>query len=183
VPKKFVPLFWSIAVKGFSCAELIDRSVHGPPGGGWQRLGDVANAAANQPSGCLWICVGERFDAAAYLGKKISRLELKVVRVEMCHEDLLGAGQSGRERIRTTVVEALVPRACERQAVGTTVSTSIGRASRLAQSRFVVLLRSPPGDDIPPSLEIVGAPVLIFQVVCVFPYIDPNDGDSHGAGD
>jgi hypothetical protein len=51
---------------------LIDCFVHGSDGCRWQRLGNIANAATNQPVCGFGIFVAERLYSPANLGKQIA---------------------------------------------------------------------------------------------------------------
>ena len=53
--QKFVTLLVSITAKCFANTELIDRLVHRRDGGGWQWLGDIADAAPDQSFGGIGI--------------------------------------------------------------------------------------------------------------------------------
>jgi len=59
--------------------------VHGGDGGGRQRFGHVANAAADKAFGGLGVRVAERLHAPADFRKEITSFELEIIVVEQCH--------------------------------------------------------------------------------------------------
>src|SRR5690606_15614313 len=79
-----ISLFRTVAMKAFSGAHLVDRSMHGVAAGLGQRLGDVANAEADNRA--LRIGLLKRGHALADVGKKVRRLELEVVFVDANHK-------------------------------------------------------------------------------------------------
>jgi hypothetical protein len=50
--------------------------------GGWERLGDIADATANQPLRALRVCGTERRDPPPDLREKVTCAELEIVIVE-----------------------------------------------------------------------------------------------------
>ena len=58
-----------------------------------------------------------------------------------------------------------------------------GKREDSGESGFVVLRSGLPGDNIPESLEVIRAAVLVVEVVGVLPDVDTNDGFALGTGD
>jgi hypothetical protein len=77
--ERFESLFVAVASKSFTHAELIDRVMHRGDDRWRQRLGHVADAAANQTPGRFRIRRAKFGYPASDLGKKIAGLELQVI--------------------------------------------------------------------------------------------------------
>ena len=74
-----------IAAKGLTVAEFLDGRMHGINGSARQRLGHVADAAADEIVGGVRIAIGELLHAPADLGKEIAGLQLEVIFVQERH--------------------------------------------------------------------------------------------------
>ena len=69
VAQEFVALFRTVAAERFAPGHLIDRLVHGLDGRGRQRLGHVANAAADQPFCGVGVLLAKDPDAPSDFGE------------------------------------------------------------------------------------------------------------------
>jgi len=64
---------------------VVQRAVHGRQRGAGQRLGHIADAAADEALGRIGIGVAKRLHAPPDLGEEITGLEFKVIVVEESH--------------------------------------------------------------------------------------------------
>ena len=85
VAEEFVPLLGPVAVKAVARAHLVHGPVQRLARGGGQRLGHVADAAADEALGGLRIRGAKGIHPAGDFGKEIAGAELEVVVVEQSH--------------------------------------------------------------------------------------------------
>ena len=79
VSQKLIPLLGPVSPEAAALAHFIDGLVHGLANGGRKGLGHIADAATDESGRAFGIGVGEGFDAAIDLGKKVTGFEFKVV--------------------------------------------------------------------------------------------------------
>ena len=75
----FVALFRAVAVERLAHGHFVHGLVHGGDDGGRQRLGHVADAAADEAFGGFGIRVAKRLHAPADFGKQITGFELEII--------------------------------------------------------------------------------------------------------
>jgi hypothetical protein len=69
----------AVAAKRLAHAQLVDGAMHRSNDRRRQRLGYIPDAAADQPPGCVRICLPKLADAAGDLRKEIASLKLEIV--------------------------------------------------------------------------------------------------------
>ncbi len=84
-PQEIAALFVAVAAKGLAHGKLIHRRLHCRHRGRRQRLGHVADSAADQPFCGLGIRFAKLFHPPPDLGKKVTRLELEIIFVQVGH--------------------------------------------------------------------------------------------------
>jgi hypothetical protein len=72
-------LLWPIAAEGFALPHLIDRALHRVDRCGGERLGDIADSAANQTFARFGMRLAKLADTARNFRKQISGLKLKII--------------------------------------------------------------------------------------------------------
>ena len=77
--QKLIPLLGTVSTEAAALAHFIDSLVHGLSNSGWKEFGDIADTATNEAGSAFGVGVGEGFDAAIDLGKKVTRFEFEVV--------------------------------------------------------------------------------------------------------
>ena len=90
----FVALLRAVALEGFAHGHFVHGVMQGRDDGGRQRLGHVANAAADDALGGVGIGVAKGFDAPADFRKEVAGFEFEKIVVE------LGHGMEGEKRRR-----------------------------------------------------------------------------------
>ena len=88
VPQQFVTLLGSVAAKRFTRAHFIDGAVHRCDHGLRQRLGDIADPAANDALRGLGIRLPKSLHPPGDLGKEITGLELEIVFIQQNHKSV-----------------------------------------------------------------------------------------------
>src|SRR5947209_16313893 len=83
--QKFVPFVWRITAKCFAMSEFLDRAMHRVDCSARQRLGHIADAAADQVLRRVRMAIDKLLHPPSYLGKEIAGLELKIYFVEVSH--------------------------------------------------------------------------------------------------
>ena len=79
MPQPLIALFRAIAFERLAPSHFIHRPVHGGDDGGRQRLGHVADAAADEALGGLGIRVAKRLHAPADFREKITGFEFEII--------------------------------------------------------------------------------------------------------
>ena len=82
----FVALLRAVAFEGFARGHFVHGLVHRGDDGGRQRLGHIADAAADEAFGGFRIRVAKRLHAPADFGKQIAGFEFEIIVVEKCHK-------------------------------------------------------------------------------------------------
>lgn len=83
--QEVVALLGAVAAEGGAARHFIDGAVQRRDDGGRERLGDIADAAADEAFGGVGVGVAEGFHAPADFGKEVAGFEFEVVVVEVGH--------------------------------------------------------------------------------------------------
>ncbi len=112
VAQEVVALLRAVAAEGGAVAHFIHRLVHGRADGLGQRLGHIADAAADQALRGLGIGLREDLHAAGDFGEEVTGFELVVVFVDVGHGGEKGGqcGESGRDARTSKRVESVTAR-------------------------------------------------------------------------
>jgi hypothetical protein len=90
--KEIVSLLRTVAAERLATAHFICGPVQRGDGCRWERFGNVADTAADEACGRLWVSVSEGFDSPADFGEQVTRFEFKIMFVQASHRLTLGAG-------------------------------------------------------------------------------------------
>ena len=82
----FVALFRAVAPERFAHGHFVHGLVHGGNGGGGQRFGHIANAAADEAPGGFGIRLAKNFDAPADFRKEVAGFQFQKIVVQEGHE-------------------------------------------------------------------------------------------------
>ena len=81
----FVALFRAVAFERFAHGHFVHGLVHGGDGGGRQRFGHVADAAADEALGGFGIRFAKNLHAPADFREKVAGFQFEIIVVEICH--------------------------------------------------------------------------------------------------
>ena len=95
--EELIPLLRPVAVEASVRSHLVDRGMHRLAHGGGERLGDIADAAADHAGGGFGIRLGEGLHASRDFGKEVAGLELEIVGVKGRHRSAKLSEKTPRE--------------------------------------------------------------------------------------